>query len=131
MRTKLQKLYTDYENRDTQAVLDALPDDFCFSWPTDANSCAYTGDCRGKQEFLAALQDLAESFEFNSYKLVDLIVEGNRAAAQLEANMTSNKTGTAFNSKISHFWTFEQGEPRKLVEYLDSALIMEHSPASM
>ena len=56
-----------------------------------------------------------------------ILVDGDHAAAELELELTSVKTRQLFPAKIAHFWSFEDGIPVHLVEYMDTALIASHS----
>ena len=124
---KVAQIYLDYKNRNLTGALDKLPDDFCFEWPFDSKFARYAGVCKNKKEFLSQLEELAVHFEFNNYSASNIIVEGNRAAAQVDLNMTSKKTGDRFDATIAHFWTFENNEPVRLVEYMDTALMKHQS----
>jgi len=123
IRNIVQNIYENYQNRNLQAVLDALPDDFCFEWPFDSSHAKYSGVCHTKVELFAQLEKMAADFEFNSYKATHILTDGDNAAAQVSLNVTSRKTGDTFDASIAHFWTFENGNPVKLTEYMDTALM--------
>ena len=128
-RQTITQLYRDYESRDMARVLAGLPDDFCFEWASDPGTARYAGVCRGKRELVEALEDIAEHFEFNAYRATNILVDGDRAAAQLELDLTSELTGRRFSVKLAHFWSFKAGVPTHLVEYQDTALIASESGA--
>ncbi len=123
------QLYRDYESRNLGGVLEALPEDFCFEWPGAPQAARYTGICHTKSQLLQQLTDLAENFDFNEYKAKSLLVAGDRAAAQVELDLTSKATGERFKAMIAHFWTFRDGIPVHLVEYMDTAMMTAQSPA--
>jgi ketosteroid isomerase-like protein len=127
IKQTVEQIYRDYENRDLEKVLDAMSDDFCFEWPVDPKNTRFSGACRGKGEFVGRLKDLAKNFEFNVYRPITVIVEGENAAVQMQVDLTSVHTGERFEMKAAHFWTFEDGKPVHLVEYFDSALIAKQS----
>ena len=132
VREKITELYRDYEARDMAKVLGGLPDDFCFEWASHPGTARYAGICRGKRELVEALEDIAEHFEFNAYRATNILVDGDRAAAQLTLDLTSKLTGRRFESKLAHFWEFRDGVPVHLVEYQDTALIgSESGPRSV
>ncbi len=123
IRKKITQIYLDYEKRDIKSVLAAIPDNFCFEWPLDKTNARYAGICHNKDELVTQLGDLANNFEFHAYSPTNIIIEGNKAAAQVHLNLTSKKTGDTFDATVAHFWTFENDQPTHLVEYMDSALI--------
>jgi ketosteroid isomerase-like protein len=128
IRETITQLYRDYESRNVEAVLNALPDDFRFEWPFDRNRARYAGTCNNKAELLQKLSDLEANFEFTKYQVKGkILVDGDRAAARLELGLTSKKTGHSFEATIAHFWLFKAGIPVCLVEYMDTALMTSES----
>lgn len=130
VRTVLEQLYQDYENRNIEAALAALPDDFCFEWPLDPRGLRFAGVCNGKAEFLQKLMELDQCFEFRRYQMTSLVVDGDRAAAELEVELVSRHSGETLPMRAAHMWTFRHGTPARLVEYLDSALLAQHVAAA-
>jgi ketosteroid isomerase-like protein len=127
VRQTITQLYRDYESRNLNKVLDGLPEDFCFEWPFDPSTARYSGICHGKAELVEQLEDIAANFQFNAYRPLNILVDGDSAAAQLQLDLTSEKTGRRFSMRIAHFWTFKEGVPIHLVEYTDTALIASES----
>ena len=122
-RQTITQLYRDYENRDLEKILAALPDDFVFEWSHDPSTARYPGICHNKHELLQHLTDIAANFQFAAYHATTILVDGDRAAAQLRADVTSVATGRSFPVMIAHFWSFKDGIPVHLVEYMDTALV--------
>jgi ketosteroid isomerase-like protein len=129
VKQTITQLYRDYESRNLNNILASLPDDFCFEWPFDPNTARYSGICHSKAELVEQLKDIAENFQFNAYRPTNILVDGDRAAAQLQLDLTSVKTGHRFSTSIAHFWSFKDGIPVHLVEYTDTALIASESGA--
>jgi len=73
------------------------------------------------------LADIGTKFEFHSYRPTNILVDGDHAAAELQLDRTSATTRERFSVKIAHFWSFEDGIPVHLVEYMDTALVAKHS----
>jgi len=126
-RQTITQLYRDYESRDMPKVLAGLPDNFCFEWASDPGTARWAGVCHGKAELLEQLNDIGENFQFNAYRATNILVDGDRAAAQLELDLTSELTGRRFSVKLAHFWEFRDGVPTHLIEYQDTALIASES----
>src|SRR4030095_4268882 len=127
VRQTITQLYRDYENRDLEKILAALPDDFVFEWPFDPSTARYPGICRSKDELVQHLTDVAANFQFNAYHATNILVDGDRAAAQLQVDVTSTRTGRRFPASIAHFWLFKDGIPVHLVEYMDTGVLAEQS----
>jgi ketosteroid isomerase-like protein len=127
LRQTITQLYRDYESRNLDKILDALPEDFCFEWASDPGTARYAGICHGKGELVEQLKDIAANFVFNAYRPMNILVDGDSAAAQLQLDLTSVTTGRRFSARIAHFWSFRDGAPIHLVEYMDTALIASES----
>jgi ketosteroid isomerase-like protein len=127
VRQTITQLYRDYENRDLEKILAALPHDFVFEWPHDPSTHRYAGICRSRSELVEHLTHIGEQFQFNAYHATNILVDGDRAAAQLQVDLTSVATGRNFSVTIAHFWSFMDGIPVHLVEYVDTALMARHN----
>jgi ketosteroid isomerase-like protein len=129
-RLAITQLYRHYENGDVEKILAALPDDFVFEFTSDPSTAREAGMCRSKDELVQHLSTIAKDFQFNGYHATNILVDGSRAAAQIEVDLTSKATGRRFSTTLAHFWSFEDGIPVHLVEYMDSALIARQNSPS-
>jgi ketosteroid isomerase-like protein len=127
IRPTITQLYRDYESRDVEKILAALPDDFVFEWSFDPSTARYPGICCNKHELVQHLTDIAQNFQFHAYQATNILVDGDRAAAELQLDLTSLTTGRRFSTTIAHFWSFKDGIPVRLVEYMDTALVARQS----
>jgi ketosteroid isomerase-like protein len=127
VRQTITQLYRDYESGDLANILNGLPDTFRFEWASDLGTAPYTGICHTKHELVTRLAEIGEKFEFHSYRATTILVDGDRAAAQLEVDVTSKTTRQRFPTKIAHFWSFKDGVPVHLVEYMDTAFVAKQS----
>jgi ketosteroid isomerase-like protein len=123
IRQTVTQLYRDYEKGKVEKILAALPNDFVFDNPTDPSMARDAGRCRGKDELLQHLTNVSQYFQFTSYHATNILVDGSHAAAQVEVGLTFKPNGRRFSATIAHFWSFENGVPVHLVEYMVTALI--------
>ena len=124
VRQTVTQLYRDYESANMAAIMDALPDDFRFEWESDRDTPpSYTKVCNTKHELAERIGEIAGQFEFHSYRPTNILVDGDRAAAELQIELTSKSTRKRFRARVAHFWSFADGVPVSLVEYMDTALI--------
>jgi ketosteroid isomerase-like protein len=124
VRQTVTQLYRDYESGNVAKIMGGLPDNFRFEWESDRDTPpAYTRACHTKYELAERMEEIAEKFEFHSYRPTSILVDGDRAAAELQVELTSRTTGQRFRARVAHFWSFEDGIPVSLVEYMDTALI--------
>ena len=124
VRQTVTQLYLDYESGNVARILGALPDNFRFEWESDRDTPpAYARACHNKYELAERMEEIAEMFEFHSYRPTNILVDGDRAAAELQIEFTSRTTGQRFRARVAHFWSFKDGIPVSLVEYMDTALM--------
>ena len=126
IRQTVTQLYRAYESGDAATIMAGLPDDFRFEWASDLGTPPYAGVCSTKRELITRLAHIGEKFEFHSYRATTILVDGDHAAAQLEVVVTSRTTSQRFPTKIAHFWSFKDGIPVHLIEYMDTALVAQH-----
>lgn len=129
IRDTIKQIYTYYADRELDKLLDFLPDDFSLHWPYDAKVARYAGLYSSKNSLAEQLQDLADNFEFHSYTATNILVDGDRAAAQVDLEMTAKNCGTKISATLAHFWEFENGQPIRVTEYNDSALLTHYAVA--
>ena len=63
------------------------------------------------------------NYDVVSYDTSDLIVERNRAAAEIPFDYRHKPTGKVLSTIKANFWTLEDGWPVRLTEYYDVACI--------
>ena len=127
IRQTIIDCYAAYEARDLEEAMKPFADNVCFEWTADPKHSRYSGCSNGREQMMDMLVTLAEQFEFLEYKLVDLIVEGNKAAARVEMTLKSRRTEETITNHSGHFWCFEDGRCIELTEYFDTSLIAAHS----
>ena len=124
VRAAITPLYRDYESRELGKVLDGLPEDFCFEWASDPATARYAGICHGKAELLAQLNDIGANFDFNAYRAVNILVDGNRAAAELELELTS--IGNGVTRRHSRRGSLTSGSSRMAFPFTSSSTWIRH-----
>ena len=70
-----------------------------------------------------ALKQILDNFDLIEYKILDLVIEGNRAAVRWTGKFRFRPTKEILESDIAHFWTIEDGKITALVEFCDTAHI--------
>jgi ketosteroid isomerase-like protein len=121
----VQKFYQEYAEGKIDEALSLFSEDIRFTWNADPSRMKYAGDFFGKAEFRARLADLREDYEYHFFRPIDIIADVNRVVAQVEVELTQRRTGRKFAMNVAEFWTVENGVITHLVEYYDTALVME------
>ena len=127
IRQMIEDTYAAYRTRDLEGTMKAFADTVEYDWPVDSETGHWAGRCRGRDAFIKRLEDLAETFEFLDVKVIDILVDGNKAASRVAITVRSKKTGAELTNHSGHFWRFEGGACVEFCEYYDSALIGKHS----
>jgi ketosteroid isomerase-like protein len=127
IRQQIQDCYAAYADRDLEGTMKPFADNICFEWTANPDHARFSGCSNGREDMIKRLTALANQFEFLEVKLLDLIVEGDRAAARIEMRMKSNHTGVEFTNHSGHFWRFEDGSCTEFIEYYDTALVSAHT----
>src|SRR5689334_20025202 len=101
VRQRVTDLYRDYESGNVAKIMDALPDDFRFEWESDRDTPpSYARVCNTKYELAERIGEIAAQFEFHSYRPTNILVDGDRAAAELQTEWTSKTTGQRFQARL-------------------------------
>ena len=82
---------------------------------------------RGHAAVLQAVTALIAAFRFDDWKIVDLIVEGDLAAAHWRAKVTNNANGQFDEFEIVDKCRFKDGKIIEFLQNFDSALAMKIS----
>ena len=95
IRQTITRLYRDYERKDFASILAALPDDFTFEFTFEPNTHQFSGICRSKDELIQHLNHVRRTFQFTAYHATNILVDGDRAAAQVEVALTPSTSDRA------------------------------------
>lgn len=117
----VRDMFASLSRGDGAAFLNALSED--VRW-TIIGSTVFSGTFHGKQEAIAKLLGpLGEKVEGGvQIEVLNVIGEGDWVAIQARGKATT-KTGKAYNNTYAHFFRFEGGKIKEMVEYLDTELV--------
>ena len=112
--TIVGEIYDAWRAQDLEWLASYLPDDFCHIIHIPQDIHPLGGTCRGKAASIARLGVIADDFEFLQFDTSGLIVHADQAGAEIPIRYRHRETGTALETTIVNFWTFEDGWPIKL-----------------
>lgn len=121
--TVVRAVYDAWRVKDIEAVAARFAGDACFDIHISASVHPLGGPCHGKGEVLARLEKIIEGFDFLSYVVPDLIVSGERAAAQPHIRYLHKASGERLESTLAHFWLVRGGLVVRLDEYHDMGAV--------
>ncbi len=127
IRETIEDAYAAYANRDLERTMRAFAENIVYEWPVEPGTAAWSGKASGRNGMVERLSELASAFDFRDFRMLDLITEGDRAAARVVATLHSKATDQQITVQLAHFWRFENGLCAEFSEYYDSALLAAHS----
>lgn len=120
--TTIRKAVEAYHRQDVEAVAALLSEDLTYRINARPETGRYCADCGCKADFFAAIQPILEDWEVAAYTLGDLIVAGDRGAAQIDIEMKSrHREGHLFVGRLALFLKVSAGKITEIVEYHDTA----------
>ena len=88
----------------------------------DTAASPVPGVAAGAPKFRAHLAELIKAFTFHSYDIVDMVVEGSKAAVRTRIRVTSTMTGQTAETETADFIEVKDGRIVSFVQYCDTAL---------
>jgi ketosteroid isomerase-like protein len=120
----VRRIYDAWLAHDIDTLAGFFPENFSHTLhlPTEIHPLGghYTGKAAVER-----ICSVAADFDFISFDASSLIAEGNRVAVEIPIHYRHRETGVPLQTTFVAFWTFEDGRPVKLVEYLDVARMQE------
>ncbi len=86
---------------------------------------ALTAPLTGHANIMARFEAMIASFAVSDFEILDLFVDGNKAAVRWRATMRQADTKEESTTEIAQFLEVENGQVISLVEFLDTALAMK------
>ena len=117
----IRKAVECYNRGDAETVSALLHDDIRYCIHADPETGPYQADCAGIGAFWKAIERIQADWQIDEYRLTDIIVSGERAAAQIGVKMTSRYTGVSRETELALFFTVKDGRIVELHEYHDTA----------
>ena len=127
VRQTIVDCYDAYSARDLKTVMDSFSENVCYEWTASPDHSKWCGCYDGKERMVERLGALADEFDYLEFELIDLLVDGDKAASRVRMKLRNKQTGKEFTNHSGHFWTFEGNKCVHFIEYYDSALVMAHT----
>lgn len=114
-----------YQSKNIDDLLGLCTDEICYRQYSASDRAPYRADCTGKPAFVAALSDIGRDWDLQSFRIADIVVSGNRAATQCEAQFKRTTTGADMRTRNALFWTVKDGLVTEITEFYDTAGIAD------
>lgn len=119
----LGEIYDAWRAQDIDWLASYLPNDFSHITNVPASIGPTAGSCHGKRAAIDRWRAVMDDFEVLTFDTSGLIIERNRAAAEIPFRYRHRASGKLFEMTKGSFWTLEDGWPVRLTEYYDLAYI--------
>lgn len=118
--TTIRSAIEAYDAKDMDRVAELVSDNVCYRINSQAATGPYRADCHDKEAFFAAVGEILADWNIVHYRIADLIVSGNRGAAQIDLRIASLHIDHGFDARLALFLTVEDGQLSEIVEYHDT-----------
>jgi ketosteroid isomerase-like protein len=96
---------------------------FQMAGSPDASPLAMTVD--GHAGIMAQMQTHIDSFELGDFTILDMVIDGDKAAVRWRATIHYTTTGRSFSTQLADFISVANREVVSFVEFIDTALAVE------
>jgi len=77
---------------------------------------------QGRDGIVSLFRTIADSFGLEDFAVLDLLIDGNKAAVRWTARVQNITSGDSFATELADFIEIENGKIISLNEFLDTAL---------
>ncbi len=119
----IRTIIAAYDAGQLDRVAELMSDQLCYKINARPESGPYVADCHDKDASLKAIGAIRDDWNIDSFKLADLIVAGNRGAAQIDVTASSRHMDHTVNSNLALFFSVENGLVTHLIEYHDTKAV--------
>ncbi len=113
-RTALDDLMDAFQCGDHERLASRYDDDIDWLFHAPVSLFPFAGARRGRNEVLASLAVLYQSFSVTRHETQVALVDGDRAATIADVHVVQRATGRVIRSRIASFYRFRAG---RVVEY--------------
>jgi ketosteroid isomerase-like protein len=127
--TILGDIHDAWRAQDMDWLASYLPNDFSHIINVPAGIGPTAGSCHGKKAVIDRWRAVMTDFEFLTFDTSGLMVERNRAAAEIPFRYRHRASGKLFEMTKGAFGMLEDGWPVRLTEYYDVGYIQSFGAA--
>jgi ketosteroid isomerase-like protein len=122
----IDTIYRAYDARgkgDIEGLMAAFHPNAVFEFKGEKDLLEVVGAVQGHPNLRVAMTGFIETFEFVKRDIVDVMVEGDRAAVHSRVKIRFIPKDVVITTDILDTFRFEDGKIAELVEFADTALI--------
>ena len=118
----VSKIYDARVNGDVETLSKVFADDARFQIAGSPEASMLATFAEGHEGVMGLIQTIVDSFELENFTILDLLIDGNKAAVRWRAAVTRADTGETFTTEIADFVEIRDSRVVSFIEFLDTAL---------
>ncbi len=126
-RAAVRDVYSAYAKGDVARVALLIHEDIDWIIYGPVAVFPFAGVRRGRAAVLAALGEIAESYQLESHKIEQTIIDGERAAILANVGFKQRATGRLLRFRVANFLRFNDGRLIEFREFADSFDLVEQA----
>ena len=124
-RAAVRDVYSAYARGDVARVALLIHED--IDWIIYGPVAVFPFACvrRGRAAVLAAMGEIAESYQLESHKIDQTLIDGDRAAVLADVGFKQRATGRSLRFRVANFLRFDDGRLIEFREFSNSFDVVE------
>jgi ketosteroid isomerase-like protein len=123
IETLVKQAYSARDAGHAESVMETFSLDASFGLAGDRDVLHVTGTVRGHPEIRGSIDSLIQTFEFMEREVLDVLIDGSRAAVRCRVKLRFIPTDAVFTTELLDLFKCEDDKIVDLVEFADTALI--------
>ncbi len=124
-RAAVRDVYSAYARGDVARVALLIHEDIDWIIYGPVAVFPFAGVRRGRAAVLAAMGEIAESYQLESHKIDQTLIDGDRAAVLADVGFKQRATGRSLRFRVANFLRFDDGRLIEFREFSNSFDVVE------
>ncbi len=118
----IKTLYAARVDGDMDGLGRAFTDDARFQIAGSPEVSMLATSVEGHDGVMSLIRTMVDSFVMEDFAILDLLIEGNKAAVRWRATIHQAGSGQTYETELADFIELKDGKIVSFVEFLDTAL---------
>jgi len=122
IETLVRKLYEARVDGDIDALSPLFAENATFQIAGSPEYSMLASLAEGHETVMSLMRTIVDTFSLSDVKILDLLVDGNKAAVRWRATVQVMTTGQTVTTDLAAFIEIADGKVVSLIEFVDTAL---------
>jgi len=118
----VKKLYAARVDGDMDALSQAFAENATFQIACSPEYSMLSSLAEGHETVMSLMRTIVDTFSLSDVAILDLLIDGNKAAVRWRATVNVMTTGQTVTTEIGAFIEIADGKVVSLIEFVDTAL---------